>query len=274
MFYNILDNTQKRRISSCNFNQHICAPHPDRIMDEHDLIYIKDGNWTIFQDDIRYDLIAGDVILLQSNHHHYGCEPCISTVKTRFIHFSSCKFDRICKETNNEIGQYIFPMIVHCRNNPLIEQYFNEIIHIYWSDEKYSLNKASSYLDLLLCEISDMTEKSGKPSSLIEDIKIIIRKTPERFWKNQELAEEFNCSVRTLTKRFKEETGYGIHEWQMKLKCEMAKELIKSEPSLTLKEVAVTFGFCDEYHFSKCYKRYFGYSPKLKNFKQVGILEE
>lgn len=264
ILYNILDDTQKRRISSCNFNQHIFAPHPDRVMNEHDLIYIKDGDWTIFQDDIRYDVAAGDVILLQSNHHHYGFEPCTSTVRTRFIHFSSSESDRVSDETDSEAGQYFFPMVVHCGKNSLIEQYFNEIIHTYWAKGKYSRNKAASYLDLLLCEISNMTEQSGRHSSLIEDVKITIRKTPERFFKNQELAEKYCCSVRTLANKFKEETGYGIHEWQMKLKCEMAKDLIKSEPSLTLKEVAATFGFCDEYHFSKCYKRCFGYSPKLK----------
>ena len=37
---------------------------------------------------------------------------------------------------------------------------------------------------------------------------------------------------------------------------------MKTDASLTLKEVAVTFGFYDEYHFGKCFKKHFGYSPK------------
>ncbi len=41
------------------------------------------------------------------------------------------------------------------------------------------------------------------------------------------------------------------------------KEVVmKTDASLTLKEVAVTFGFYDEYHFGKCFKKHFGYSPK------------
>ena len=56
MLYNILDHTITRNISFCNFNQHINFIHPDRIMDEHDLIYIKEGNWNLCQDDIYYEV--------------------------------------------------------------------------------------------------------------------------------------------------------------------------------------------------------------------------
>ena len=31
---------------------------------------------------------------------------------------------------------------------------------------------------------------------------------------------------------------------------------------ITLKEIAANYGFCDEYHFGKCYKKVFGHSPK------------
>lgn len=262
MLYNILDHTQRRTVHTCNFNQHICVPHPDRVMQEHDLIYIKDGSWNIFQDGISYDLIPGDVILLQSNHHHYGSPPCASIVKTRFIHFNSCDGDKVCSELGEITGQYVFPMVIHCQKNSLIEHYFNKIIYTYWSDGEYAGNKVSAYLDLLLCELSGMKQTGSRHSSIIEDVKITIRKNSERFIGNQELADKYCCSVRTLSAKFKEETGYGIHAWQMKQKCEMASELMKTDDSLTLKEVAATFGFYDEYHFGKSFKKYFGYSPK------------
>lgn len=262
MLYNILDQTQRRKVHACNFNQHICAPHPDRILQEHDLLYIKEGNWNIFQDGINYELMAGDVILLQSDHHHYGMVPCTSVVKTCFIHFNSCSGDRLCSDPGEQKEQFVFPMVVHCEKNPLIEHYFNRIIYTYWSKGEYTEKKASAYLDLLLCEISGMKQTSSPHSSIIEDVKITIQKTPERFIKNQELADKYCCSVRTLTSKFKEETGYSLHAWQMKQKCEMANELMKTDGSLTLKEVAATFGFYDEYHFGKSYKKYFGHSPK------------
>ncbi len=42
----------------------------------------------------------------------------------------------------------------------------------------------------------------------------------------------------------------------------MADELMQSEPTITLREIAATYGFCDEYHFGKCFKKMLGRSPK------------
>lgn len=92
----------------------------------------------------------------------------------------------------------------------------------------------------------------------------MIRKTPDRVLTNGELAAKCCCSVRTLSAKFKEATGESLHAWQVKIKCEMAAELMRTEPTLTLKEIASTYGFCDEYHFGKCYKKRFGCSPKRR----------
>ena len=262
MLYNILHQGKKRTISFCNFNQHIRAPHPDRCLPVHDLVYIKEGTWTIFQDGIRYDLIPGDVILLQTQHHHYGVEPCDSVVKTRFVHFDCCPEDRIGEKPGKQPGEYAFPMVVHCEKNPLVEHFFEKMIYAYWSDGEHAKNKASAYLDLLLCEISGMRLEKQRSFSVVEKAKLEIQETPERFIGNQELAEKCCCSLRTLTSKFKAETGCSPHAWQMRQKCEMAGELMKADPSLTLKEAAATFGFYDEYHFSKCFKNHFGYPPK------------
>lgn len=260
MLYNFLDNTQARTIQVCNYNQHIRSVHMDRIMDEHDLIYIRAGTWQICQDGISYELIPGDVILLQGGHHHYGLHPCESTVKTCFIHFSACSRDAI-KEKEACSHSWVFPVVVHCKNNPMVEHYFNRIIYTYWSEGEYAEKKASAYLDLLLCEIAS-TRFPVQNSTMVEQIQSEIKKTPDRFIGIEELAAKYNLSVRTISSKFKKCTGYSLHAWQMKLKCQMADELIRSNPSLTLKEIAATYGFYDEYHFGKCFKKTMGHSPK------------
>ena len=37
---------------------------------------------------------------------------------------------------------------------------------------------------------------------------------------------------------------------------------MRREPHTTLKELAANYGFYDEYHFGKCYKKVMGHSPK------------
>ena len=143
----------------------------------------------------------------------------------------------------------------------MVEHYFNRIIYSYWSEDKYGRKKASAFLDLLLFEISNAKE-SEPHQYIVEDIKRYIKTSPNRFISNEELAEKYRYSVRTLSSKFKENTGCSIHAWQLKTKCQMAEELMKYDSSLTLKELAATFGFYDEYHFGKCFKKIMGHSPK------------
>jgi len=259
MLFNILYNKEKRVIESCNYNQHINSKHADRIMKVHDLLYIREGEWAIAQDGVEYELKAGDVLLLQGGHHHYGTVPCNGTVKTRFIHFLPHPADDVAEEAKQDC--FSFPMVVHCADDPQVEKYFDRIISSFWSDEEYSKAKANAYLELLLCEISGIGRKAR---TVVDEIKAQINKTPHRFIRNEEFAEKYGWSVRTITSKFRESTGTTIHAWQMEQKCRIAEELMRNEPTLTLKEVAATFGFCDEYHFGKCFKKVMGRTPKSK----------
>lgn len=259
MLYNYLDKTNKRIIGSCNFNQHIKSRHPDRILTEHDLLYVREGSWSVTQDDIDYPLHAGDLILLQSGHHHLGKSECESIVKTSYIHFNACALDSIGSEKDTPWNAYAFPMVMHCAHNPMIEKYFNRVIYSFWDDDIYQKEKAALYLELLLCELSSTV---ARKQCIADEIKMYIRRTPGRFISGEEFARMYSCSARTIAAKFKESTGISLHAWQMQLKCRMADELMQYEPTITLKEVAATYGFYDEYHFGKCFKKIMGRSPK------------
>ena len=258
MLYNHLGRYTKRHIAVCNYNQHIRTVHPDRILNHHDLVYIREGEWRIAQDGIDYTVSAGDVILLQSGHHHYGTAPCRDVVKTIFIEFAVCEGDSVSEATDGE-NDYSFPMVIHCADTPSVHKYLENAVAAFWADEPHERMKAAIWLDLLLCELSCIGHRSD---TLVEKIKSTVQKTPGRFLSNTELAEQLHCSVRTLSSRFKAATGESIHAWQIKLKCQMAEELMRREPHTTLKELAANYGFYDEYQFGKCYKKVMGHSPK------------
>lgn len=258
MQFNYLNSQEKRKVIACNFNRHEGSCHPDRVLEEHDIIYIRSGSWVIGQDGVDYTLQAGDVILLQGYHHHYGPKPCQGTVNTCYIHFSCVETDVVGEGLSRE-DRYVFPMVVHCQGNPIVEKYFSQAIYAFYDEDIYGRKKAEAYLDLLLCELS---RQEKNQQSMAEHIKMLIRRHPDRFVSNQEIAGNLNCSVRTATGKFKNATGTTIHAWQMMHKCKMAEELIQYTPGITLKEVAATYGFYDEYHFGKCFKKIMGHTPK------------
>ena len=261
MQYIFLDNTERRCVTTTNFNQHIRVPHLDRIIRDHDMIYIRSGNWKIVQDNEMYELSEGDVLFLHAGHRHYGIPPSNSIVNTCFVHFKPDTKDKMKYSFENNENYWMFPAIVHCKNNPLIEHYFHRIIHSYWSSDSYERKKADAYLELLLAELCTTTYNTAK-SSLAEDIVRMIKMN--RFISTAELANHYSYSARTLSAAFKSTTNTTIHRYQIDLKCRMADELMRCDSSITLREVASTYGFYDEYHFGKCYKSVFGYSPKRK----------
>ena len=50
--------------------------HPNRIIGEHDFLYILDGTWEIWEDDTSYALQSDDLLILTAGRHHYGKKLC------------------------------------------------------------------------------------------------------------------------------------------------------------------------------------------------------
>jgi AraC-like DNA-binding protein/mannose-6-phosphate isomerase-like protein (cupin superfamily) len=75
-----------------------------------------------------------------------------------------------------------------------------------------------------------------------------------------ELARLANCSEGHFHRRFKARFGESPVAYQLRLRCEAAKNLLRSTDD-TLAEVAHRLGFGDPYHFSRAFKRGVGMPP-------------
>ncbi|MFQ7549501.1 MAG: hypothetical protein ACLRMZ_03220 [Blautia marasmi] len=63
----------------------------------------------------------------------------------------------------------LFPChtLLHCRHNPHIRMYFEEIISAFWSDGPEKLCRLSLLFNLLLCEIAELQAAAGDKGRLI-----------------------------------------------------------------------------------------------------------
>ena len=95
MSYTILPITNQRKVTLCGTNVYpVPEPHLDRVLSEHDLLYIFSGEQAIAQDDETFTLQTGDLILLRAGSHHYGTAPCSVNMRSIFIHFNALPGDR------------------------------------------------------------------------------------------------------------------------------------------------------------------------------------
>ncbi len=73
-------------------------------------------------------------------------------------------------------------------------------------------------------------------------------------------AKDMYLSQVYISKIFKEETGSSPINYLIKTRLSKAKELLENE-NLPIKIVSGKVGYDDAYHFSKLFKKYYGYSP-------------
>lgn len=83
----------------------------------------------------------------------------------------------------------------------------------------------------------------------------------DRNIRGQELANLVGYSVTYLTRRFREETGFGISDYVKVAKVERAKILLTSTDK-TVQKISDQLGFTSRSYFSTCFRQITGLTPK------------
>ena len=83
----ILEKMAKRTITSANYITSVNGMvHPDRIMAEHDFLYLLDGSWEIIEDGQKYEMQTDDLLILSAGRHHYGEKLCNPGNRHMYFH--------------------------------------------------------------------------------------------------------------------------------------------------------------------------------------------
>jgi Response regulator containing CheY-like receiver domain and AraC-type DNA-binding domain len=79
--------------------------------------------------------------------------------------------------------------------------------------------------------------------------------------------EKYFLSREYLMKLFKQQYGYGIHEYVQKIRMDKAKELLENS-ELKIQEISEMLGYKDKNYFSKAFRNYFSLSPTEYRMKR------
>ena len=82
----------------------------------------------------------------------------------------------------------------------------------------------------------------------------------------EQLGEKLCLSRVQLYRKTKALTGYSPNEYIRNIRLKTARDLL-SGTEHTVSEVAYSVGFTSPSYFAKCYKEYFGESPKAGRLK-------
>lgn len=81
-------------------------------------------------------------------------------------------------------------------------------------------------------------------------------------------AKDIYLSQVYISKIFKEETGHSPIHYLIEKRLSTAKQLLETE-TLPIKTISSKVGYEDAYHFSKLFKKYYGYPPSDIRRKQL-----
>lgn len=264
----VLEKMAHRQITSANYITSVNGMlHPDRTLPEHDFLYMLDGGWEIIEDGHIYEMQRDDLLILRAGRHHYGKKLCNPGNRHMYFHVLPTSSEKDEKSGMEEMEiSTLLPChtLLHCRNAPHIRRYFEELISAFWSDSPEKLCRLSLLFNLLLCEIAQLqtSPRDKQPSDpLVEDICRQIQSNPQIFYTAGEMADAHFICARTLNNRFLKVCQKTFYAYQMETKLEMVRHFLIHQPDSTLHEAAVNFGFYDEFHLSKAFKKQFKMSP-------------
>lgn len=242
--------------------------HPDRIMGEHDFLYMLDGEMEVWEDDIPYVLKTDDLLILTAGRHHYGKKLCTAENRHMYIHVVPSPAEALLNISSDAHAQnallFPCPSLVHCAAAPQIRQNMQEIIFVLLSHSPERETRLSLLFSMLLCELSELTistkvQMGSDP--MVDSITRQIHSTPQHFFSAQEIASDYHICNRTLNNHFLKSCGKTFSAFQMDTKLQMVQQFLLEQPYTKLFEVAVNYGFYDEFHLSKAFKRKYGISP-------------
>ncbi|MGG1314322.1 response regulator [Cohnella laeviribosi] len=128
------------------------------------------------------------------------------------------------------------------------EGLINRILEFYGAQIRQSAATVRSF------QVSDIKEYIDR--HYFEDIKISM------------FTERYFLSREYLMKLFKQQYGYGIHEYVQKVRMDKAKELL-NDSNLKIQEISEMLGYKDKNYFSKAFRNYYSISPTEYRMKHT-----
>lgn len=241
------------------------------------IMYILSGNCSYFINDIPYRVKKGDILLLNPGVPHGKIIPSDGELLEFHAGFESFKVENL--PLNHIISDNITPVIPSSKYDHDLLQCFNDIITEQNKNEPGSellLKTLGMKLLVILLRATSQNESVREKGSInfeTYDKSTIVNAITEFINTNfmqdlslEIISQNMYLSPAYISKLFKEETGESPINYLIKVRLSRAKDYLMVGNS-TIKEVAHAVGYDDAYHFSKLFKKYYGYPPSCIKYK-------
>ncbi len=260
--------------------------HVRRVLPTYELIVVRTGRLSMFEEDRQFDLHAGQTLVLWPNCKHGGVWPYEADLSFYWIHFTlpsppPLSPGEITTTNNNAHASTTDPSENHSDPdshheslafslnqiaNPTRADYQRELLHRYLDErERGTLHPAQASLMLLqiLLESSrsaDNTDASEHTSSLAGRVDAYIASNCHQPLSTSSIAAAMGYNEDYLGRVFRTAYGITITEAVHRSQITLAKSLLQGS-KMNVTEIARQCGFSDARYFRRIFIRYEGLTP-------------
>ena len=250
--------------------------HPDRVMDVNVLLYVRKGEFEIYEEGERYLVPEGSVLFLKQGLHHWGRKHCPRGTRWFFVHFhlpgeeraehvaSQAEDFAYVEGSEQTASHYIaLPKLMELPTKGMIVSRFESLLGMYRSSDPQERAYMNAYLYRLLLDIHYEAEAARPVAShalRIRQIKHLLEALSQTPFSAQVIEERMGLSYKHLSAVFKEATGMTMQAYHTQLRMEQAARLLR-QGDISIREVSERLGFTEPFYFTTVFKKQMGCSP-------------
>lgn len=241
-----------------------------RTLTDHEIVLITGGQGIINLKDSVCHLKKGTLLYLSPGVEHsmYSCND--NPMSFYGVHFNYINLKHFNHQWNSKEDCEVLPLKIF--STVLVYEKTEELfkkLNKYWNEKSlgYELICRSTLMEILYT-ILQHSEINYSSRQKIETLLTYINQHLHEKISIEMLAQMAELSPDYLSAQFKSITGFTIIQYINKCRIDQAKIMLLND-GMRIKDVAAKVGFCDEFYFSKLFKKHEGISPVhfIRNFR-------
>ena len=237
------------------------------------LIYCVKGNgWAIIADK-KYNMSAGDFVLLPANTpHEYGADE--QTPWTIYwMHFKGTNSSDFADMMLKRMGDYVASISFQEKRMQLFEEIYTSLERGYSIDNICYASLSLQYF-LGSCSFDNNYLATHEKTDSISLCVNYLQKHIDKPLSLNDIASAVNLSVSHFASIFKKNTGFSIIEYFNHLKTQKACQYLQFT-DLRINEIADRLGIEDPYYFSRMFTKIVGTSPnKYRSRRKILVIAD
>lgn len=258
---------------SCGCTVSTQTVEPDfHLHNTFEIYFLLSGNVVFLIENKRWQLKAGDLVLLNNRQVHKSINPSGEVYRRFVIHFDPQLLYGFGTGREEEKSLLLSRFLEQADRSPIIHlesTAFDSIRARFEAMQQALLDgsiqgriKAHAYLVLLLCELEPVQNTQPleiRQDGFSGDVMDYLQAHLSEPFSLDALSETFMVNKHHLCRRFKAETGGTVYRYLLLKRIAVAQScLLQGESVQTACETA---GFGDYANFIRCFKKHVGLSP-------------